>query len=110
MQRSNIFAHIELTKFVAGLKLDLEDCRSSLISQHAYFLLIPSKMLSDHLSSEWEDVCNQVSHLGPATNDQGLTIANAVKNTLAQIPKEECVQIAERVIKLQKRVAAEFNY
>ncbi|OJV17998.1 MAG: hypothetical protein BGO21_14330 [Dyadobacter sp. 50-39] len=108
MQRSNLFAHIELSKFVAGLKLDPEECRSSLISQHAYFLLIPSRMFSDQLVPEWEDICATVFRSGPARDEEGRIVANAVRNTIRQMSREECIEIVKRVMSLQQKVAAEF--
>lgn len=108
MKRSNLFAHIELSKFVIGLKLDPEECRSSLISQHAYFSLIPSRMFSDQLAPEWEEIFAAVSKSGPVRDEDGRIVASAVKNTIRQMSREECVEIVKRVMRLQQQVAAEF--
>jgi hypothetical protein len=108
MQRSNIFAYIELTNFVDGLAVDPKERPASLLALHAYFNLIPSNMLSDELASEWDDICRIVSRLGPSLDASGRVIANAVKNTIRQMTSDECLSIIERVIELQQRVALDF--
>lgn len=108
MQRSNLFAHIELSKFVSGLIPQIDECRASLIAQHSYFTIIPSRMFSDNLAPEWEDICKVVARSGPSRDDEGRIIANAIRNTLRQMDREECLAIVERLIRLQGQVAAEF--
>lgn len=108
MQRSNLFAHIELSKFVSGLIPQIDECRASLIAQHSYFSIIPSRMFSDSLAPEWEDICRTVSRSGPSRDEEGRVVANAIRNTLRQMEREECLAIVERLIRLREQVAAEF--
>lgn len=108
MQRSNIFAYIELSNFVDELAVDPNERPSSLLALHAYFNLIPSNMLSEELASEWDDICRIVSRSGPSLDANGRVIANAVKNTIKQMTRDECLAIVERVIELRQRVAVDF--
>jgi hypothetical protein len=108
MKHSNIFAYIELSKFAEGLTLDPDRCRTDLLSQHAYFKIIPSKMFSDDLAPEWDDLCSTVTRSGTAYDDEGRVMMNAVKNTIRQMSKMECQEIAERIISLKQKVDNEF--
>ena len=108
MLRSNLFAHIELTKFVEGLSLDAQECRQFLLLQHAYFKQIPSKMFSDQLATEWQDICMLVSGAGPERDEDGRVVGNDVKNTIGQMSNDKCLEITQRLTTLQQKVAAEF--
>ena len=108
MQRSNIFAYIELSNFVDEIAVDPAERPSSLLALHAYFNIIPSNMLSEELASEWDDICRIVSRSGPSLDASGRVIANAVKNTIKQMTRDECLAIVERVIALRQRVAVDF--
>lgn len=108
MQQSNLFAHVELTKFIAGLTLDVNQCKPKLLSQHAYFSLIPPNMFSDPYLTEWEEICMTASRFGPSRDEDGRIVANEVRNTLSKLSQEDCLAIVHRVMQLHKKVSAEF--
>lgn len=108
MKHSNLFAYVELSKFVEGLTLDPNRCRADLLSMHAYFKIIPSRMFSDELAPEWDDLCTTVTRSGIAYDDEGRVMMNAVKNTIGQMSKGECLEIAERIVLLKQKVDDEF--
>jgi hypothetical protein len=108
MKRSNIFAHIELSRFVDELSRDPNQGQACLLRLHAYFNIIPLNMLSKELASEWDDICRVVSRLGPCRDADEQIVSNAVKNTIKQLTNEECFTIIGRVVQLQVRVATDF--
>lgn len=106
MRPSNIFAYAELSKFSEGLEVD--DCRSALLKLHAYFHVIPSKMFSEQLAVEWEEIYKNVTRHGPLFDDEGRIIVNSVKNTISQMQKAECFDLVKQIRQLKDKVAAEF--
>lgn len=66
-------------------------------------------MLSDELAPEWEEICSEISKSGASRDEEGRIVANAVKNTIRQMSREECILIINRVIELQQKVASEFK-
>lgn len=109
MQRSHLFAHVELGKLASSLTDDIAECRSRLISNQVYFTLVTEKMLSKKLASEWQNICSDVSRSGPLRDSEGRVVVNAVKNTLRNMHIRECVSITRRVYEFQRRLAAEFD-
>lgn len=109
MQRSHLFAYVELAKLASGLTDDIAECRSRLISNQVYFTLITEKMLSKSLVKEWQDICSDVSRSGPLRDSEGRVVVNAVKNTLRHMHVRECVSITKRVLDFQRKLAAEFQ-
>lgn len=109
MDKSNIFVHIELSKFVAGLTANMPVSKQSLKSQAGYFNIIPPKYFSDGLSAEWEFITEEIKKKGPRFDENGRVVANAVTNTIDQMSAQECGAIATRIIKLNEKVKLEFE-
>lgn len=108
MKPSNIFAYIELTKFVDSLTRDVDRSRADLLALHAYFKIIPSKMFSEDLAPEWDSLYDRVTRSGVAYDDEGRIVLNAVKNTIGQMSKSECSEIVDRIVMLKQKVDYEF--
>lgn len=109
MQRSHLFAHVELAKLASSLTDDIAECRSRLISSQTYFTLITEKMLSKSLTSEWRNICSDVSRSGPLRDSEGRVVVNAVKNTIRNMHTRECVSITKRIQEFQRKLAAELE-
>jgi hypothetical protein len=109
MVKSNIFVHIELSKFVAGLGSDHLVLKQTLRSQAGYFNIIPPRYFSDVLSPEWENIMELIKHRGPKKDPEGRIIVNAVTNTIDQMSVQECETLAFRIIKLNEQVKMEFE-
>ncbi|SEJ69148.1 hypothetical protein SAMN04487995_5956 [Dyadobacter koreensis] len=109
MKKSNIFVHIELSKFARELSADSSAMKDSLKAQAGYFNIITSKYFSDMLSTEWEDIAREVKIKGPKTDEQGRVIANAVIHTIDQMSQQQCRRLVERITSLQKKVQKEFD-
>ena len=109
MNKSNIFVHIELSKFVASLTTNILLSKEYLKAQAGYFNIIPTKYFSDALSPEWQQIIAEIKQKGPKVDPTGRVVANAVINTIEQMSAEECIAIAMRIISLREKVKMEFE-
>lgn len=109
MKKSNIFAFIELTKLVDGLKDDRGKLKQKLKSQSAYFNIIEPRYFSDTLVEEWESILAVVKQKGAKVNEEGRIVSNAVSNTIDHLSDGECELVVERVNLIYDQVRKEFQ-
>ncbi len=109
MKKSNIFVYTELSKLANGLSTDAAMAKQRLKSLAGYFNIITSKYFSEALIPEWEEIVLYVKQKGPGYDFEGKILCNAVHNTLDQMPEQQCVSIAERIITLHQKVKSEFE-
>ena len=109
MKKSNIFVHIELSKFARELTAESSVLKDNLKAQAGYFNIITSKYFSDVLATEWEDITREVKSKGPKIDEQGRVVANAVINTIDQMSHQQCNWLVNRISTLQQKVKREFD-
>ena len=111
MKKSNIFAYIELSKFVEELKPALASgtLKEQLRAQSAYFNIIQPKYFSDSLVQEWEGILVFSKQKGARVDDEGKVVSNAISNTIENLTSNECQKLAEKVFVLYEKVKMEFQ-
>jgi len=109
MKKSNIFVHIELSKFARELINQSPAFKDSLKAQAGYFNIITPKYFSDALSAEWENITREVKMKGAKTDEQGRVIASDVVNTIDQMSHQQCNSLVDRIANIQQKVKKEFE-
>jgi hypothetical protein len=111
MKKSNLFAYIELSKFVDALKNDgpASGLKNKLMLQSSYFNVINAKYFSDTLVNEWIDLQKLVNSKGVKRDDSGSVEMSATMHTIESFSEEECGQIAQRITALFDNVKREFE-
>ena len=111
MKKSNIFAYIELSKFVEELKpaLASEKLKEQLRAQSAYFNIIEPRYFSEALISDWEGILNVIKQKGAKVNEEGKVVSNAVSNTIDHLSDRECEVLVHQVYSLYDQVKREFQ-
>ncbi|TLV03824.1 hypothetical protein [Dyadobacter luticola] len=111
MKKSNVFALIELSKFVDALKKDSKaTLKDKLKSQSSYFNIIDPKYFSEELAPDWADLQRIANQKGVKRDEDGFMVMNAVRHTVETMSEEECLNFVGKVEKLAEKVKKEFEY
>jgi hypothetical protein len=111
MKKSNIFAYIELQKLVDELQQATATgkLKEKLKTQAAYFNIIEPRHFSEPLIPAWEAILAASKQKGPAVDQEGNVISNAVSNTIEGFTGKECQSLADQVYALFEKVKQEFQ-
>ncbi|WAC14658.1 hypothetical protein [Dyadobacter pollutisoli] len=111
MKKSNVFAFIELSKFVETLQNDSRhpNLKEKLKSQSSYFNIIDAKYFSDALMEEWIDLQKTATSSGTMRDENGFVIMNAVRHTIENMTEDECFLLAKRIYSIADKVKKEFE-
>jgi hypothetical protein len=111
MNKSNIFALIELSKLVEALKKEAGkvNLKSQLLRQSSHFNVIDPKYFSENLVDEWTSLQKDVSIKGIKRDEEGFVVMNAVRHTIEGFSEQECAEIVNRIQHLYDKVQVEFQ-
>lgn len=111
MKKSNIFAYIELSKFVQELKscTSSPELKDKLKSQASYFKIIESRYFSDPLVADWESILAMTNRKLASVDESGLVIASSIANSINGLTIPESELLAGRLYELFEKVEREFQ-
>lgn len=110
MEKSNIFAYIELSKLVGELKTanTSEKLKENLKSQSAYFNIIHPKYFSDSLMNEWEGIIFMIKQRGIIVDEEGKATSNAMHIIIENLSYTECQMLANQIYGVFENLQKEF--
>lgn len=111
MKKSNIFAYIELSKFVEELRKSEEQglLKERLKSLSAYFKIIESRYFSDTLIPEWEGILSYTRQKKAGVDEGGNVISNSISNSIESLSLTERQQLVKQINELFEKVKIEFQ-
>lgn len=111
MKKSNIFAYIELSKFVEELKKSdsSPELKEKLKGQSAYFKIIESRYFSEPLVSDWESILAFTKQKGASVDEAGNVIASSIANSINGLSNTESQYLVNQLYALFEKVKLEFQ-
>lgn len=101
------YAKEKLGAAVRSMATDKGDIKTRIWNAFQIFHTLSEKDFSEELQGEWNFIFNSLTTEEPSYNTNGELTDGKVQNTLKILSEDQCVQIAERISKLEIRLRHE---